>query len=147
MQNLNKKTYRTIETQTDLPTNIISKLQNSSENINKTPLKLPQTQKLSQSNSTRLPLYKRNKPNIANTATSKQTRKSATEKSLPSIKSNNSTNPPIKKKKDLSTKQKRKKENSIQDDSSVLSLHPTDPSENEDDMSTNSDEGNPDTYI
>ena len=53
----------------------------------------------------------------------------------------------MKKKKDLSTKEKRKKENSIQDDSSVLSLHPTDSSENEDDMSTNTDEGNPDIYI
>ena len=35
----------------------------------------------------------------------------------------------------------------MKDDSSVLSLHPTDSSENEDDMLTNSDEVNPDTYI
>ena len=108
-----KKTYRTIETQTDLPMNNISKLQNSTENINKTPIKLPHTQKLSHSNFSSLPLYKRNEHNITNTPTSKQTCKFATEKSLPSIKSNNSTNLPIKTKKDLSTKEKRKKENSI----------------------------------
>ena len=50
-QNLNKKTYRTVETQTDLPINNISKMQNFGENINKTPIKLPKTQKSSQSNS------------------------------------------------------------------------------------------------
>ena len=86
----------------------MSQIYKTTENKNKTLLKLPKTQKLSQSNSSRLPLHKRNKPNITNTPTTKQTCKSATEKSLPSIKSNNSTNLPTKKKKDLSTKEKRK---------------------------------------
>ena len=78
----------------------------------------------------------------------KQTRKSVSEKTLPCVKTSiKTTNLPTKKKKDLPAKEKRKKENSVQDDSPVLSLHPTDSSENEDSMSTNSDEGNPDIFI
>ena len=147
LQYSNRKTYRTAETQTDLPTKNIPDLQKTTENINKTPKNLPQTQK-SQSSSSKLPLHRRNKPNTTTTQTSKQPRKSASEKSLPSIKTNiNRTNPSSKKIKELPTTNKKKKENIIQDESSILNLHPTDSSGNEDSMSTNSDEGNPDFYI
>ena len=58
----------------------------------------------------------------------------------------NSTNLPNKKKKELPTTDKKKQENRKQEES-VLSLHPTDSSDNEDNMSVNSDDGNPDIYI
>ena len=44
-QSSNRKTYRTIETQTDLPVRNVSELQKTTENINKTPKNLTWKQK------------------------------------------------------------------------------------------------------
>ena len=94
-QSSNRKTYGTTKTQTDLPVNSISKLQKTAENINKTPKNLRRTQKITESSSLKLPLHRRNKPNTTTTITKKQTRKSASGKSLPSVKLNlNRTNSP-----------------------------------------------------
>ena len=110
-------------------------------------MKLPQMPKISQSTSSKLPLHKRNKPNTTNTVSSKQTHKSVSEKTLPSVKTSiKTTNLSTKKKKYLPAKEERKKENSVQENSPVLNLHPTDSSESEDSMSTNSDVGNLDIF-
>ena len=69
-------------------------------------------------------------------------------KNLPSIKSSrNNSNPHARKLKDLPKIDKKKKENSIQNELPLSSLHPIDLSGNEDDISINSDEGNTDIYI
>ena len=106
--------YRTIEIQTDLPTKHILELQKSTENIKETPKGLLQTPKISQTNSSKPSLHRRNKPSTTTTLTTKQTRKSTSEKSLPSIKINiNCANPPSKEKKDLPTTDKQTKKKII----------------------------------
>ena len=77
----------------------------------------------------------------------KQNCRSTSGKYLPSIKFTiSSTNPPPKKKKP--TTEKTKKINLPQEET-LLSLHPTESSGNEDDdsISVNSNEGHPDIYI
>ena len=147
-RNLNKKIYKSIETRTDFCSNNITEIQKPKENANNIPKKLPQAPKISQPVSSKLPLHRRNKPNTPSTQTTKTVRKSSSEKNLPSIKSSiNSSNPHTKKLKEQPKTEKKKKVNSIQNDHPLLSLHPTDSSGNEDDMSINSDEGNTDIYI
>ena len=112
------------------------------------PKKQPQTPTISQPSSSKLPLHRRIKPNTPSTQSTKHVRNSSSEKNLPSIKSSiNSSNLHTKKLKEQPKTGKNKKGNSTQNELPLLSLHPTDSSGNEDDMSINSDEGNTDIYI
>ena len=144
--NANKKTYRTIETQTESPIEDYPQPKITKENQKK-PIIQSQTPKTSQSNSSKLPLHKRSKDNTTHLQPTKQNCRSTAGKYLPSVKSTtSSTNPPPKKKKP--TSEKTKKINLPQEET-LLSLHPTESSGNEDDdnMSVNSNEGQPDIYI
>ena len=69
-QKSNKKSYRTIEIQTDFPANNDSNLPKPKENVNKIPKKLSQTPKIAQPSKSKLPLHKRIKPSCTNTQTS-----------------------------------------------------------------------------
>ena len=59
--NLNKKTYRTIETQTELPAQCISESSKATKENLQIPPKPSRTSKASQSNASKLPLHKRSK--------------------------------------------------------------------------------------
>ena len=109
------------------------------------PAKSNQKTKASSPKTSKLPLHKRTKENITHVHSVKQNRKSTGEKYLPLIKSTTiSTNTTLKKKKPTTGKTKI----NLPQEEALLSLHPTDSSGNEDDtMSTNSNEGHPDIYI
>ena len=92
-------------------------------------------------------MHKRTKDNATHLQSIKQNSRSTSGKYLPSLKSTTSTtNPPLKKKKPITEKIKKIKR--LQDEA-LLSLHPTDSSENEDydNRSVNSNEGHLDIYI
>ena len=146
--NLNKKTFRTIETQTDFPERNISATKMIKENL-KLPTKQSETSKASPSSISKLPLHKRSKEKTLHSQNLKQNRKSTSEKYLPFIKSTtNTTNPPVKKKKETPTTRKTKTDANLFQEETLLTLHPTDSSCNEEDnMSINSNEGHPDVYI
>ena len=146
--NLNKKTFRTIETQTEFPEQNISAQKIFKENLKLTtnPSEKP---KASPSSISKLPLHKRSKEKTIHTQSLKQKGKSSSEKCLPYIKSNvNTTNTSLKKKKETPTTGKTKKDVNLFQEETLLTLHPTDSSGNEEDnMSINSNEGHPDVYI
>ena len=146
--NLSKKTYRTIETQTEIPAQNTSSSKTTKQNL-KSPTKPSKTPKASPSNISKLPLHQRSKEKIIHTQSLKQNRKSTVGKHLPYMKSStNIINPPLKKKKETPTSGKTKKNANLSEEETVLSLHPSDSSENEEDnMSINSNEGHPDIYI
>ena len=103
--NSKKKTYRTIETQTDIPADNHSELK--AKEIVNVPAKPKQTTKVSTPKTPKLPLHKRTKENITHVHSVKQNRKSTGEKYLPLIKSTTiSTNPPLKKKKTYNRKKR-----------------------------------------
>ena len=99
---------------------------------------------MSQPRSSKLPLHRRSQQNTISLHPEKPNRISARKKNLPSVKSGiTNTNPLTREKNDFPTS---KKDNSLQDEA-FLTLHPSDSTENEENMSTISNDGHPDLYI